>query len=179
MTAILIFGILVGLDNLQVSAALGLLPLPMARKVKMAALFGLFEAVMPLIGLSLGRLLLMRLGPVTGSAEPLALLLCGTLVIALALKERDVEKAVRSPWMLAGLPFSLSLDNLVAGAGLSVLQAPIFLSAFVIGAVSGAMCFAGLFAGGKLRGWIPCRTELLGGGLLVAMAVLMMVEAGQ
>jgi len=59
--------------------------------------------------------------------------------------------------LLFGLPLSLSLDNLLGGAGISALGYPMVPAALLIGLVSAAMSCAGLYFGGTLRRFFPER----------------------
>jgi putative Mn2+ efflux pump MntP len=78
---------------------------------------------------------------------------------------------------LAGLPLSLSFDNLAAGVGLGSLGFPVIASALIIGLVSGSLCAVGLFAGAQLRRWMPERAELWSGVYLLALAAVRLLEA--
>jgi manganese efflux pump family protein len=173
------FGVLAGLDNLHVSAALGVARPRRGRLLALAAAFAACEALMPLVGLALGGAL-RRAVPVLETAGPLVLLLCGAAILAQALREDDdaAERAQTGGWMILGLPLSLSLDNLFAGIGLGSAGYPVLLSAAVVGAVSGAMCLAGLFAGAAARRWLPVRAEAWSGAFLMAMALVSLARGG-
>ena len=107
--AVLLLGIVAGLDNLQVCSSLGLLPIGRARKQLFALAFSACETLAPLAGLAIGHLLLLTLGRVAAVAGPVAVLLCGIAVIVLAWRKQDVSEVVESRGMLCGLPLSLSL----------------------------------------------------------------------
>ena len=172
------FGVLAGLDNLHVSAALGVSGPRRGRLLALAAAFAACEALMPLVGLALGGAL-RRAVPVLQTAGPLVLLLVGAAILVQALREDDeAERVVNGGWMILGLPLSLSLDNLLAGVGLGSAGYPVLLSAVVVGAVSGAMCLAGLFAGAAARRWLPARSEAWSGALLMGMALVALARGG-
>lgn len=168
MSAILLLGLVLGLDNLQVGAALGLLPMSRRRRWAIALAFGACETVMPLLGLLLGRWLGGFLGPFTELFGTVVLALSGLLLIVMSWYERDASEVAGGGMALLGLPVSLSLDNLLAGVGLGTMGHPVLWSALAIGAMSTSLCAIGLFSGGWLRQRLPGRAELLGGmGLLV------------
>ncbi len=173
MGTLLLFSVLVGLDNLHVSSAIGLMEVRAVHKWTLALAFGLCEAAMPLIGLTLGHLMREVLGAVAVTIGPFALVACGLLMIYLALQEKDTLPVATSRWLLFGLPLTLSLDNLLAGIGLGALGYPVLVSALTIGLVSGSMCFLGLFIGQWIRRWIPCNLEVVSGAYLVLIAVVM------
>jgi len=168
MSAVLLLGLALGLDNLQVGAALGLLQVSQRRRWAIALAFGACETIMPLLGLLLGHWLGEFLGPFTELFGTVVLALAGLLIIVMSLYERGTSGISGSGIALLGLPVSLSLDNLLAGVGLGTLGHPVLWSALGIGAMSTLLCTLGLFFGGWLRQRLPERAELVGGmGLLV------------
>jgi putative Mn2+ efflux pump MntP len=179
MTAVFLLGLLVGLDNLQVGAGLGLVRMSTGRRWAFAGVFAFCETFMPLVGLALGQAARARAGEWADAIGIAVLALCGLLIIVFALRggEEDAESLVGSRLALAGLPLSLSFDNLAAGVGLGSLGFPVIASALILGLVSGSLCALGLFAGARLRRWVPERAELWSGVYLLALAVFRLVES--
>ena len=169
MLEVAAFGVLAGLDNLQVSAALGVSRPRRGRLLLLAGAFAACEALMPLVGMALGGAL-RRMLPALETAGPVVLLLCGAAILVHALREGDAREVVEGRWIL-GLPITLSLDNLVAGMGLGTAGYPVLSSALVVGAISGTLCVAGLFTGSWLRRWVPGRPEVWSGAFLVVLAL--------
>jgi putative Mn2+ efflux pump MntP len=195
--AVLLFGVLAGIDNLQVCSSIGFLPIDRRQRHLLALAFSLCETAAPLVGLALGHLLLGWIGDAAAKAGPLLMLLCGAAVLMGAFQrdkvaggagrlacleqpgrpepaERRLDSRNRlshnechlsgpdtigtsrlamasGHGMLFGLPLSLSLDNLLGGAGISALGYPMVPAALLIGLVSAAMSCAGLYLGGWLR----------------------------
>ncbi len=180
MLEVLVFGLLAGLDNLQVSASLALLPISRRRLILLAAAFALSEILAAVLGLLLGRGLIVSLGQTFAGLAPFAMLLCGVIVFLLALRQREgnLEQLVNQPALLVGLPLSLSIDNIIAGAGLSFSSSPLVSSALIIGVVSGSMACAGLFLGRIVRRFLPDRVELAVGLYLCFLAVRSYLEQG-
>lgn len=168
--AILLFGVMAGLDNFQAACALGMLPLSRARKLALGASFGLCESGSSLAGLLLGQFF--RTHFFAGKlAGPIALLISGGTILYWSLAERELED-VAGGWMILGLPLSLSLDNLVGGAGLGASGFPPLLSAAIIGVVCSILSFAGLFLGSRGRLLAPRRAGTIAGAWLMVIAVL-------
>lgn len=180
MLEVLVFGVLAGLDNLQVSASLALLPISRRRLFMLAAAFALSEILAAILGLLLGRGLIVAMGQSIAGLVPFAMLLCGAIVFLLALRdqEQNLEQLVNQPALLLGLPLSLSIDNLIAGAGISFSSTPLVSSALVIGIVSGSMACAGLFLGRVVRRFLPDRVELAVGLYLCFLAVRSFFDQG-
>ena len=177
MIELLIFGLLAGLDNLQVSASLALLPLARRRMHLLAGAFCASEIGGAVLGLLLGRALLSLLAPTAEWLAPVAMLVCGVVVLWLALRrdDADLSRFANHRALLLGLPLSLSLDNVIAGAGIGVAGYPPVLSALVVGSLSAAMAcvglYAGLYAGARLRRFLPERIELAVGAYLGVLAL--------
>jgi putative Mn2+ efflux pump MntP len=173
MLEVLVFGLLAGLDNLQVCSSLGLLPVRRQRLHLLAAAFCVSEIGGALLGLSLGRGLIALLGPTASQLAPIVMLGCGCAVLYLALRrgEQDLEQLLNHRALIFGLPLSLSLDNMVAGAGISFSRYPLVASALVIGVISASMSCMGLYLGRWLRRFLPERIELAVGVYLCFLAV--------
>ncbi len=75
-----------------------------------------------------------------------------------------------------GLPLSLSLDNLIAGASLGLVGFPLLLWVAVIGSMSALMALAGLRLGSLAVNFLRINTELLGGVALVCIGLALALE---
>lgn len=184
MTALLLSGILVGLDNLQVTTGVGVLGLPRRRRALLVASFALCEAVMPLVGVLLGLRLRGTLGTAAEFVGPAAVAACGGVVLWGSRRAHHEPHLgspadVRWPKMLL-LPVMLSFDNLLVGTGLGTLGSPALATALVVGLVSAAMCTIGLTVGTTLRHRLrdtrPGHVEQWGGLYLLGLAVVMFLN---
>jgi putative Mn2+ efflux pump MntP len=178
IATILLFGVLAGLDNLQVCSSLGLLPMSTARRRNLAAAFSLCETGAPLAGLLVGHAVLSLMGAYADVLGPAMTICCGLAVLVAALRgEPDNEGA--GGRLLFGLPLSLSLDNVAAGLGISALNCPVWLAALAIGLISAGMSCIGLYGASAIRKWMgramPARTGVAVGGYLCVLAVRMLV----
>ena len=175
MLTLLVFGILTGVDNLQVSAGIGMTPISRRRKWLLALLFGLCEGLMPLIGLLIGSRIPSLMGDTAEWVGPICLAGCGVLILVMAVRKRDINTVANSSWMMLGLPLALSLDNLLAGAGLGAMGYPVALSAMVVGGLSAGLCLAGLALGNLVRHWVPLRADVFSGAWLMVAAIVLVV----
>jgi len=175
MIEVLLFGIAAGLDNLQVCSSLGLLPVQRARLHWLAAAFCGSEIGGALVGLLLGKGFLALIGPAANTIAPLVMLACGGAVLFLAYRhqEPDMSHLINNGPLLFGLPLSLSLDNVIAGAGISFSSVPLVAAATTIGVISAGMSCIGLYFGHWIRRFFPERIELLVGVYLCFLAVRM------
>ena len=78
--------------------------------------------------------------------------------------------------MVLGLPLSLSLDNLIAGTSLGMIGFPIVLSVTIIGVMSSLFSLAGLRLGHTTVNLLRIRADLIGGVVLVVIALTFVIE---
>lgn len=171
MTALLALGVALGLDSFRVSLGLGTLPLRWARRLSIALAFGLCDALALLAGSALGGAFVNLLSQPAEYLGPVVLGSYGLYLIYLARYRADSARADDKSWMLFGLPVVLSLDNLIAGIGVGLLGFSVITSTAVIALMSALMSLAGLQLGGALARRVPLPSELVGGLMLVLLAV--------
>jgi manganese efflux pump family protein len=173
--SILLFGCLAGLDNLQVCSSLGLVRLARRRIYLLAALFCLCELTAPLIGVLLGTAVLDWAGVRAHFVAPAVMIVC-SLAIFISAVTQTGEHVYKSASF--ALPVSLSLDNVIAGAGISSLAAPVWPAAVSIGLTGALMSCIGLFGGHQLRRFskgIPLgRFEFAAAAYLLVLAFRML-----
>ena len=90
---------------------------------------------------------------------------------------RRKEAIEESRWIVFGLPLTLSLDNLVAGASLGMIGFPLLLSISVIGAMSSLMSLTGLLLAGTAVSWLRLRSETFAGVALVFIGLTLALES--
>jgi manganese efflux pump family protein len=171
--ALLLVAVSVGLDNFAAATALGVSGVDRNLRLRVALIFGVFEGVMPVVGLLLGRSLSHDLG---GAAKPAAgalLGLAGAYAIVSALVgDRDTTKSSQlSMKRLVLIGGALSIDNLVIGFALGTYHVNILTAAVVIAAVSVALSLLGLEIGSQLKNRLGRQSELFGGSVLLLVGV--------
>jgi len=176
MATLLLLGFVLSLDSFRVSLGLGALKLRPARQAQIVVAFGLCDGLAPLVGLLLGQSMVHYIGWWTGYFGPLALFAYGVYVIYVAKRCAGKEATEPDHWVALGLPLSLSLDNLIAGASLGMIGFPLLPSVAVIGGMSALMSFAGLRLGSVAVNFLRINTELLGGVALVFVALALAIE---
>ena len=176
MITLLLLGFALSLDSFRVSLGLGTLKLSRVRQLQIVIAFGVCDALAPLIGLLIGKSLLEFIGPWVEHLGPLLLCVYGIYVVYIARRCAEKEEGDTDRWMVLGLPLSLSLDNLVAGTSLGMIGFPILLSVTIIGAMSALLSFAGLKLGRTAVNLLRFRAELIGGVVLIFIALSFVVE---
>jgi putative Mn2+ efflux pump MntP len=174
---VLVLGFVLSLDNFRVSIALGTVPFGLRRAMQVALTFGLWDTIMPLVGLLIGREIGQAVGDVAEWVGAAALGAYGLFLVITALRNPEPEE-LDHPWALFGIPFTLGLDNLFAGASLGLLGLSPWLSASVFGVITAVMSLVGLQLGRAAAGLIRIRSDLLGGVTLIIAAVALPLVFG-
>lgn len=147
--SLLFLGAAIGSNNL--AAALSLGSLGAGHRYRVAFVFGVFEFVIPLLGLWIGRLASQWLAVQAGWLGPVLLAVLGLWTMWLAKDpRREDHNIVRkaSSWRgLVILAMGLSLDNLVIGFSLGLQQMPPLLVAAMIAGFSVAFTLLGMKLG--------------------------------
>ena len=188
MAALLLLAVALGLDNLAAAIGFGVGTtgrVSGAARLRIAVVFGLFEAGMPVLGLVLGHGLADSIGEAARWLGGAALIAFGVAGLVQARRERghpgheDGERAQPPErgsvqpigrLLLAGLV--LSGDNLAAGFALGAYQVGIAAAAVVFGAVSVVMSLAGLELGTRIGAAAGERSELIACVLLIVVGAV-------
>ncbi|MEU6321802.1 manganese efflux pump [Streptomyces sp. NPDC047009] len=174
---ILLLGFVLSLDNFRVSIALGTVPFGLRRAVQVALTFGLWDAIMPLVGLFIGRQIGEAVGGIADLMGAAVLGGYGLYLVISALRNPEPDE-LDHPWALFGIPLTLSLDNLLAGASLGMLGLSPWFSAAVFGVMTAVMSLVGLQLGRVAARLVRIRSDLLSGVALIIAAATLPVAFG-
>lgn len=171
---LMILGLVVGSNNLVVALALGALNenVPRARVV---LVFGAAEFVIPLFGVVLGSMLARELETDIGWIGSVLLALLGLWTVTSGLfhqvhDEKLVRFLMRMDWLVL-LALGLSMDNLVVGFSLGLVESNPLLIAGTFAVFSMVFTWLGLHFGDRSRRHWERRTLLVSGLLLIGLAI--------
>lgn len=144
----------------------------------LALTFGLFQAGMALSGWGLGRILGTWLGGWNHWLAALLLLGLGAKMIWEAFgADGDLDEAGALQFVtLLVLAFATSVDAFAAGVSLPTLELPIAASVLAIGLVTIVMSATGYALGRRIGSMIGPRLDLLGGAVLIALGLKVLIE---
>ncbi len=195
MLALLLLAAALGLSNLAAAIGIGVGGVDGGTRVRIAVVFGLFEAGMPVLGLVLGHALAASLGQAARWLGGGVLIAFGAWGLVHAWRAPDGGApdggapeggapdggapdggAGRQPIgrQLAG-GLVLSGDNLAAGFALGAYHTGIVVAAVVFGVVSVAMSLAGLELGARIGAAAGERSELIACALLIVVGIVIAV----
>jgi|LSQX01.1.fsa_nt_gb putative Mn2+ efflux pump MntP len=179
LTNIVLMSLGVSMDAAAISVIKGMSMCGMFRwkhALKMAAFFGLFQGIMPMMGYSLGsnfRELIQAWD------HWIAFLLLAWIGISM-LRESREEKTQGEPDFASAVLFPLaiatSIDALALGVSLAFLDANIIVSAGMMAGVTFAVCLMASWLGCRVQGRLANRAEAAGGIVLIFLGVKILAE---
>lgn len=140
--------------------------------------FGLFQFLMPVIGWLGGAFLSDFAGGAARyiASSLLALVAIKMFIEAVGHKEEQIEcKDISRGLSLISLSVATSIDALLVGLGIGLMDRTIMFEAFVIGIVAAAMTTVGYFIGRRVSALVGERAEILGAialGIIAATNLL-------
>lgn len=187
MLAYVIAGFALAMDAFAVSVSAGICvaDLRFRHALRAAFAFGFFQFAMPLLGFFLGSGFAAY---ICGWDHWLAfglLALVGAKMIKESFEIRDEascseddlkKKNVLDPRTLLVLAVATSIDALAVGVSYSVIGAPIWLAAGIIGVVTFALCLVGCEFGKRIGARFERWAEVAGGLALIGIGAKILIE---
>lgn len=163
----------------SIGAGLTLKTVDARQTFRLAWHFGLFQALMPVLGWLAGLSIANWIAPVDHWIAFGLLAVIGAKMIYEALKHSDDDGQRTDPtkgWSLVLLSVATSIDALAVGLSLALLDVDIWYPAVVIGLVAGAFTAVGMQLGTRFGALLGRRMEVIGGIILIAIGVQILVE---
>jgi manganese efflux pump family protein len=178
-----LLGVAVGLamDAFAVAIGVGLnaQEVGLRKTLRLAWHFGLFQALMPILGWLAGRSVERWIGGVDHWVAFGLLAAIGGHMIYEALHGDQESRAARDPTRgasLVVLSVATSIDALAVGLSLGLLGVQIWWPAAVIGLVAFAFTAAGIHLGRRFGSLLGRRMEIAGGLILIAIGVKILLD---
>ena len=186
---LLIAAAAVGLSNFGAAIGIGVSGVGRGTRIRVAVVFGAFEAGMPVLGLALGHSLASGLGQAAHWLGAVMLIAIGAGSVVYAWRsrgrasgsgsgsgpDREVRQWRTGRVVLSGL--ALSVDNLAAGFAIGAYHVSLGVAAVTFGAISVAMSLVGLELGARIGAAAGDRSELIAGAMLIAVGAAMAAGA--
>lgn len=185
LLTIIITAFALSMDAFAVSITNGILIYDVKAKdaLKTGAYFGFFQGVMPLIGWLLG---IKFQNHITKIDHWIALILLGFIGIKMIYESfqnkpiacensQNPRECLNSRTMIM-LSIATSIDALAVGVSFALLKVPIVSSIIIIGIITFAVCFMGVFIGKNCGVLLKKNAEIFGGVILILMGVKIFLE---
>ena len=179
LLSLLLVSVSVGLSNFAGAIGIGLSGIDARTRLRVGIAFGLFEGLMPVIGLLLGAAVAGYLGHIARYIGGGILVLTGAYTIWQARRTAAQEAKTGTVVAVQGLQthqllitaLALSIDNLAVGFAIAIHRVDIVLAALMMGVVSVALSLVGLELGSRLGERVEEWAEEIGGTVLIGVGV--------
>ena len=182
MDAITIIAIAFGLamDAFAVSITSGITikNLKVNNALKIALFFGLFQAIMPLVGWLAGLSLRGFIAEIDHWIAFGLLCIIGFKMIYESSKMEANNKKIDplNVYVLLMLSIATSIDALAVGLSLSFLNVSIALPAIIIGVVTFLLSIFGVYFGNRFGHYFERKIEIIGGLILIGIGVKILID---
>lgn len=190
--AIAVVAVVLGMDAFSLSLGMGLRGVKLKYEIKFSAAVGILHIIMPLVGLNLGIAAGRLFGVWAAVAGAIVLAYIGIDFLVKGIREvkttsisfqnarkilNPVQNIVADDWKaIMLLAASVSIDALTVGFGLGTLRMPILVTVITIGVIAALMTMLGFIAGRACSKIVGSYAQILGGILLLALAVKLVSE---
>ena len=179
--SLLAVAVALAMDAFAVAVVTGLTLVPLRTKtvVRMAFSFGLFQALMPVAGWAAGSAVHRYVASWDHWVAFGLLAFVGAKMVLAGFRGSDAVRGTHDPtvgWNLFLLSVATSVDALAVGLSLAMLESGILVPALVIGVVTAGLTAIGMVLGRRVGALWGRRVEVLGGLVLVAIGIRIVVE---
>ncbi len=169
------------MDAFAVAIVTGLTlkPLTGRQVFRLSFHFGLFQALMPVLGWSVGAAMYRYISRFDHWIAFGLLTFIGIRMTVEASRKAGARRPASDPttgWDLVMLSVATSIDALAVGLSLAMVQAGIVVPAVVIGLVAAAITAAGMVLGRRVGTLWGRRVEVIGGLILIAIGLNILIS---
>ena len=191
MIEVLLLAIALAMDAFAVAIGLGAKSQKQSKQyllrlaIYAALYFGIAQGVMPLIGYLLAAVLLGWLATAAPWIGGGILILLGAKMLYEAFDgeveavledsfDRNIQEKMNHRMMFT-LAIATSIDAMAAGFTLNLLAVNAWLACLIIALVTFGFSFLGVYLGKKFGTWLEDKAEMLGGIVLIAIGIKLML----
>lgn len=142
-------------------------------RIIISLFFGFFQALMPIIGYFIGYKLSDIISIFSSYIAFIFLFIIGLNMI---INKDNINNKLLDLKSLITLSILTSIDAFFIGISLAFLHANIIVSSLIIGFITFTICFIGTFLGKILRSKLGNKSKILGGVLLILIAIKILLE---
>lgn len=172
------FGLAMDAFAVSITSGLTIKSLKINNALKIATFFGLFQAIMPLIGWLAGLSFRDFISGVDHWIAFGLLSIIGCKMIYESSKMELNEKKIDplNIYVLFILSIATSIDALAVGLSLSFLNVSIALPAIIIGIVTFLLSVFGVYFGNRFGHYFERKIEIIGGLILIGIGIKILIE---
>jgi len=172
------FGLAMDSFSVSITSGITIKHLRISNALKIAIFFGLFQAVMSLIGWLAGHNLIDFISGVDHWIAFGLLSLVGCKMIYESIKIKSKEKEINplNVYVLLMLSVATSIDALAVGVSFAFLKIFIATPIIVIGTVAFLLSFLGVHVGNRFGHFFERKIAVIGGLILIGIGTKILVE---
>lgn len=173
------FGLAMDAFAVSITSGFTIRRLRVNNALKIAVFFGLFQAIMPLLGWLAGLSLRDFISGIDHWVALGLLSFIGCKMIYESIKRAPDETKINplNIYVLLILSLTTSIDALAVGVSFAFLKVSIITPIIVIGAITFLLSFLGVFIGNSFGHFFEKKIEIVGGLVLIGIGIKMVVEA--
>ncbi len=179
LSTIFMLSVALSADAFTVSVTNGMTnsKITLAQRVATALTFAVFQGLMPIIGFFVG---LEFSELISGFDNYIAFFLLSFIGVKMLIESRKCEEKDECPTFSPKILFlqgvATSIDALVVGVSLCVINVNIFIASLIICVITFAICFFGVTMGKKIGLLFGKKAEMLGGVILILIGLKILLE---
>lgn len=166
----LLIGISLSMDAFSLALVYGLQPIHKKDKIILSIIVGLYHFFMPLIGLSIGKLITNYLFVDLNVLVAIIFTIIGIEMIVSYNKDKN-EKVLINIFSLLVFGLSVSIDSLTTGIGLDAINNNYLQVSIIFAITSALFTYIGLILGNKLNNKFGTYSTIIGGFILIILAL--------
>jgi manganese efflux pump family protein len=179
--SLLAIAVALAMDAFAVAVVTGLTrsPLKTVQVLRMTSSFGLFQALMPVLGWAAGTAIRDEISATDHWVAFVLLAFVGGKMMWTGLRGDEATRVASDPtagWSLLLLSVATSVDALAVGLSLAMLKTGIVFPAVVIGITAAVLTAIGMLLGRHIGAVWGRRVEVLGGVVLVLIGARIVVQ---
>lgn len=174
IVTIVIMAFAVSMDAFSISLGMGVYKIRLRQIFYIGIVVGIFHLLMPLIGIFAGHLLSGTFGEITIYIGGILLIILG-LQMVLTIFRSDDSSVIPVGWGVFLFSFLVSIDSFSAGLSLGIFGAKAALAVICFSTMSIGLTWSGLLIGRKMQNMLGMYGELLGGIILIAYGIKLLV----
>jgi len=172
------FGLAMDAFAVSISSGLTIKYLRIADALKIALFFGLFQAIMPIIGWSAGLSFRDYISSIDHWIAFTLLSIIGLKIIYESLKIEGKRQKLNplNIYVLLMLSIATSIDALAVGLSFSCLRSSIILPSIIIGSITFLLSIFGVYFGNRFGNNLKKKVEIIGGLILIGIGIKILIE---
>lgn len=172
------FGLAMDAFAVSITSGITIRQLKINNALKIALFFGAFQAIMPIVGWLAGLSLRDFISEIDHwiAFGLLSFIGCKMIYESITIQSSEKEINPLNVYVLLILSVATSIDALAVGLSFAILKISIVTPVVIIGTITFALSFIGVFVGDRIGHFFENKIEFAGGMLLIGIGIKILFE---